>query len=825
VAGNDRLAAGLAAAVLDGTAIDWEAAAVATDETSRPIVEELKVLAALADCHRSLRALEPHSWKGPPPLDQWGHLRVIEPVGHGAFGVVYRAWDTRLDREVALKLLPAPAPSSGDTASSIIEEGRLLARVRHPNVVTIYGAEQIDDRIGLWMEFVRGRTLKEQIDDGRAFDEAAVIRIGAALGEAIDAVHHAGLLHRDIKAQNVVEAEDGRIVLMDFGTGRELEAPAASDVAGTPLYLAPEILGGAAATVQSDVYSLGVLLHYLAARSFPVNARSLGDLRDAHAGGQRSDANALRPALSRRLAGMIARATHPEPERRYPTAAAFAAELARLSRPPVVPRAYRAVLAAVVMAAIAAAVVLGWRAPAAPPGSAFEQPIIAVLPLQNQSAEPDSDYFVDALTDEITSDLAVIEGLQVRSRTSAFTFKGKPRNLRDLEEQLGVNLVVEGSVLRVGQRLRVNVQLVEVARDIPLWANTFDRELGDVFAIQDEISRAIANELRLTLGRGQRRYETNVEVYDLYLRARAMVDRRGVPGLEEAAGLFQQAVARDPGFAPAHAGLALSHALMALPVSSTVPFEPFQSIIRRAALRARDLDPLLADAHAALGWMYAREYDWANAERAFKRAIAINPSLTQAYTSYSVSTLQPLGRLDEALRVLQAALDDDPLSLDVQREIGGVHLLAGRYDDAISTFRQINLADPDFPFVATHLGRALTFAGRIPDARSIRGQGGVNLGRFRPEGPGGGPWRVHAYVMSGRRAEAEALAATQATASGQAISSAVLGHNDRAFDALERMAATHAHNVGRVLILPELAGLHGDPRMRALRARFNLPNR
>jgi serine/threonine-protein kinase len=370
------------------------------------------------------------------------------------------------------------------------------------------------------------------------------------------------------------------------------------------------------------------------------------------------------------------------------------------------------------------------------------------------------------------------------------------------------------------------VQLVEVARDIPLWANTFDRELGDVFAIQDEISRAIANELRLTLGRGQRRYETNVEVYDLFLRARALVDRRGVPSLEEAAGLFQQAVARDAGFAPAHAGLALSHALMASPVSSTVPFEPFQSVIRRAAEKARDLDPLLADAHAALGWMYARERDWANAERAFQRALAINPGLTQASTSYSVSTLQPLGRLDEALRVLRAALRDDPLSLDVQREIGAVQLLAGRYDDAIATLQQIYLADPDFPFVTTHLGRALTFAGRIPEAWSVRGSGGVNLGRFRPlDGPGAGPWRVQTYVMSGRRADAEALAARQGTASGQAITSAVLGHTDRAFDALERMAAAQPHNIGRVLILPELAGLRDDPRMRALRDRFNLPNR
>jgi TolB-like protein/Flp pilus assembly protein TadD len=745
---------------------------------------------------------------------------VLERVGRGAFGDVYRAWDTRLDREVALKLLPAPASSSVDP----IEEGRLLARIRHPNVVTIYGAEQIGDWLGLWMEMVRGRTLKEQIDDGRTFDEAAVIRIGTALSQAVDAVHRAGLLHRDIKAQNVMEAEDGRIVLMDFGTGRDLEDPASTDAAGTPLYLAPEILAGSAATAQSDIYSLGVLLHYLAARSYPVNARSLGDLRAAHAERRRPDANALRPMLSRRLAGMIERATHPEPERRYATAAALAADLAALTRRRVMAPAYVAVLAAALVAAGAAAVMFGRSAPAAPPAGAFDRPIIAVLPLHNQSIEPDSDDFVDGLTDQIISGLAVIEGLEVRSRTSAFAFKGKPRDLRDVEGLLGANLVVEGSVLRVGRRLRVNVQLVEVARDVPLWANTFDREIEDLFVIQEEISRAIANELRLTLGRGRRRYETNAEVYELFLRGRALVDRRGVPGLEQAAALFQQAVDRDPAFAPAHAGLAISHALMAAPVSSAVPFEPFQSIIRRAALQARDLDPLLADAHAALGWMYAREHDWTSAERAFRRAIEINPGLTQASTSYSISMLEPLGRFDESLRVLQEALRNDPLSLDVQREIGGILLLAGRFDEAIATFQRIRLADADFPFVATHLGRALTFAGQIPEALETfrRGDAGRNLGRFRALNAAG-PWRAQALVMSGRRAEAEALALRQGQQSGQAIVRAVLGDHDLAFEALERMAASQPHNVGRVLILPELAGLRTDPRMAAFRGRFNLP--
>jgi TolB-like protein/Tfp pilus assembly protein PilF len=235
-----------------------------------------------------------------------------------------------------------------------------------------------------------------------------------------------------------------------------------------------------------------------------------------------------------------------------------------------------------------------------------ERPIIAVLPFKNLSSEAGSEYFVDGLTDELIRNLAVIEGLAVRSQTSSFFFKDKPRNLREVGKQLGANLVVEGSVLRSGNRLRINAQLVPVSQDVPLWSGRFNRELKDIFAIQDEISLAIVNKLRLTLGRGQRRYELDPEAYALYLKGRALVGRSGVPSLEEAAGLFEAAVARDPGFAPAHAGLAMAYALMSTPVGSTLPFGTAHAVLRPAAVKALELDPLLADAHAAMGWQLDR---------------------------------------------------------------------------------------------------------------------------------------------------------------------------------------------------------------------------
>ena len=828
MAADSSVLADVAGAILDGLPIDWASAESSADEPERQLLHPLRLVAKLADLHRrhvhsatgsAAAEVEPEA---ATRFEYWGHLRVLEPIGRGAFGEVYRAWDTRLDREVALKLLPATA-GSVRRATSIIEEGRLLARIRHPNVVTIYGAERIDDRVGLWMEFIKGRTLEQVIEHGHAFGASEATEIGIQLCHAVAAVHGAGLVHRDVKAHNVMLADDRRVVLMDFGTGRELRDLSGTGLTGTPLYLAPEVLGGAEATVRSDIYSVGVLLYHLLTRSYPVRASNFRDLRLAHERGERTDLRTARPDLSPRLIRVVDRAIDSQPERRPQNASALAAELVAVkARPTLVPLAYAAAVAAAIALVVWTATGLRRSQPLGEPRDRgvvttaatatipAGRPIIAVLPLKNLSAEPNSDYFVDGLTDELIRNLAVIEGLDVRSQTSSFAFKDKPRNLREVGEQLGANLVVEGSVLRAGNRLRINAQLVQVAGDVPLWAERFDRELNDIFAIQDEISRAIVNKLRLTLGRGQRRYDTNLDAYELYLKARALVDRRGVVNAQNAAELFGQVIAKDSAFAPAHAGLANAYAFMSIPSYQGIPFETAYSIMRPAAVKAFQLDPLLAEALAAMGWVYSYERDWPNAEKAFQRAIELNPSLTQTYTSYSISTLQPLGRFGEALRLLQVASRNDPMSLDVLREIGEVELFAGRYEEAIDTLQRVRVADPDFPFVDTFLARALTFAGRPAEA-------------FPPVEKS--HWSMaHAYVMTGRRVEAEALAASnKGNPYAEAMIYAALGDMDRAFEAVERTAVSQPQRVGRLLIAPEMVALRGDPRLVTFRKKFGLP--
>ena len=314
--GNEDRLEEIASAILDGKAIDWETAESDAGGADRSLFQHLKSVAALAAVHRLPTT--------------WGHLQVIERIGRGTFGEVYRAFDPRLDREVALKLLPA-THTDGSPAGSFIPEGRLLARVRHSNIVTIHGAEELAGQVGLWMELVRGRTLEQVLSQQGLFSTTEATRIGRDLCGAVSAVHSAGLLHRDIKAHNAMLSDDGRVALMDFGTGREFSDGAISDLAGTPLYVAPEVLGGQPASIQSDVYSLGVLLFHILSGRYPVEGRTVSDIRAAHRTGSPVRLRDARPDVPALLAKAVERAVDPIPGRRFPTAAAFGAALERVA--------------------------------------------------------------------------------------------------------------------------------------------------------------------------------------------------------------------------------------------------------------------------------------------------------------------------------------------------------------------------------------------------------------------------------------------------------------------------------------------------------------
>jgi TolB-like protein/Flp pilus assembly protein TadD len=441
---------------------------------------------------------------------------------------------------------------------------------------------------------------------------------------------------------------------------------------------------------------------------------------------------------------------------------------------------------------------------------------IAVLPLINLNQDPANDYFADGLTDEIIRNLSIIDGLAVRSETSSFALKGRPRNLREAGKQLEADYILEGSVLRKGQQLRIHAQLVRVRDDFPLWSGRFDRELTDIFAIQDEISRGIVNSLRLNLGRGRRRYETSTEAYDLYLRVLALQLRRGLSGVNESVGPLQKVIEKDPSFAPAYAGLAAAYAAR----SGEDRFDRADELVkmRAAAEKAIQLDPLLADAHDALGMVYARDAQWEQSEKSFRRAVELGPGRSDSYRHFVMFLLLPLGRIEEALRQLRIAERNDRLSPRVHYDFAYVLISAGRFNEAAAHCEGL---PSDFLVRSECLGRARYGQGRIGEAIQILA---TAVDRGVPAGSPSRGYLGYAYGRAGRREEAETVAATTPDRPfNQALTFAGLGDKDRTFEALDRMAVLGPFRIGRALTFPEFAFLRGDARVKALRGKVGLP--
>jgi serine/threonine protein kinase/tetratricopeptide (TPR) repeat protein len=815
----------LAAAVADGTPVDWMSATQTLGTADeRRLLDGLKLIAEVTSRRGVVLPPPPdatrldagtHGSDTEGRLEQWGPLRIIEQVGSGTFGDVYRAWDTRLDREVALKILRRH--ESGSDSTTVIEEGRLLARVRHPNIVTVYGAERINERVGVWMEFVHGCTLEDELLEHGPFEIDRVIVVAMELGDALAAVHRAGLLHRDVKTHNVMRDRDGRLLLTDFGSGQPLENGQSATAVGTPLCAAPEIVDGRPATRRSDIYSLGVLLYRLLAGRYPVEGRTLDEVRDAHASGRRVSLRAACPTLPEPVVTAVERAIDPSPAGRYESAEALCAAFSVIaersgilpvSRPAYASAPPRRLRPAFIAAAILLLAVSGAATVALWPKA--HSPSIAVLPLKNLGSDPDSGDFADGLTDEIIRQLTMTHGLEVRSRTSSFAFRNESRNLRETGSQLHSDFLLIGSVLRSDRRIRINTQLVRVSDDATIWAQKFDRDIKDILAIQDEISRSIVTELRLKLDRSAPRYDIDIATYEQYLRARSLSERKDPANLRTAIAFYREVVASEPRFAPAYAGLADAYADYEF---WGVNYEDTYSLIKQAASKALELDPQLPEAFAAMGLVYARDRQWARAESSFQRSIQINPNLSRTHAAYALWTLYQRGRLQQALAELQLSLKLDPLSLDVRRMMGYVQLSAGQYSAAIDNCRYVLNADPTFPLIRLVLARALLLTGSSAEAIRILEEGPPNRA----------PELGYAYATVGRRAKAEMLAAAAAGVPlTEAVIFAGLKDKDRTFAALERAAAIGDPKIGGTLTYPELAFLRGDPRLAAFARRIGV---
>ena len=503
--GDDALI-NAAGRIADGEQVDWASITASLPaETDRQLAEELAIVAQIAEGHRQLHQLLPADPVTPsslvPDRARWGHLDLLNIVGRGSYGIVYRAWDTRLERLVALKLFHGAA-----NPDAVIEEGRMLARVRHENVVAVYGADVIDGVAGIWMELVHGRTLDNLVKSNGPLSAHDAAAVGIDIAKALAAVHAAGLLHCDVKAQNVVRESGGRVVLMDFGAGslapEMRDEDQRFDVAGTPRYMAPELFApGATATRAADIYSFGVLMYFTVSGTYPVAGNTLGELRRAHEAKQFRSLREIKPALPAPLLDLVDQATERDPAQRLESAAAIQSMLAPVAaqpidKPPTSSFRRWAVVAALSVVALAMVVawLMGSFRPAAPDPNS-----LAVLPIRNLTGDPAKQYLADGLSEALITHLASIPGLDVASSARTARARGATEFEREIAERLGVRLLLSGSIVQADNRIRINVMLNDPRAGRTIAGTEIASTQDDVVTARSEIAKWVAARLGLPI--------------------------------------------------------------------------------------------------------------------------------------------------------------------------------------------------------------------------------------------------------------------------------------------------------------------------------------
>jgi serine/threonine-protein kinase len=778
-----------------------------------------------------------------------GHYRIESLIGVGGMGEVFLARDEQLGRKAALKLLPEHLTADEAQLSRFKAEARSASALNHPNILTVYEIGSKGNVRFIATEFIEGVTLRALLDDEK-MNLRTALEIAVQVASALTAAHEAGVVHRDIKPENIMLRPDGYVKVLDFGIAKLTEEGPAREhhelattsglqtrpglVLGTGRYMSPEQARGQKVDARSDIWSLGVVLYEMVVGIPPFLGETPSDCIASILTKELPPLSGVLPDVPLKLEEILQKALRKDRDERYQTAGELLGdlhtlkgelELAGPARAGVIVRQIKRhkrgvllMLAAAILAAGAFAYAFFFVA--SPPPN---EKSIAVLPFENLSEEKSSAYFADGIQDEILTRLSKIADLKVISRTSTQRYKHTSQSPSQIAHQLGVANLLEGSVQKTNDQVRVNVQLITAANDTHLWAETYDRELTDIFVVESDIATTIAKTLQARLTGAEeaaiaKRPTANREVYELCLKGRFFWNKRTAADLRKAIEYFNQALDKDPSYAPAYAGLTDAYLILSQ-YGAASPADSFPQAIA-AAKKAIELDDTLAEAHTSLACSLAYyDFDFEQSVKEFERAIQLNPNYATAHHWLSNGVLSALGRFERAIAEGKRAVELDPLSLVINADLGQDFFYARRYDEAIAHLRKTIEMDPRFYFAHWVLGTALQLKGQLSDAIAEYSKA-VELN----DDPSVLALLGQAYARAGQRDEAQKILVRL---SGEAKSRYVqaysfvlmylaLGDKERAIDEMERGYRERDANVAQIKTDPMLDDLRGNQRFEAL---------